>query len=244
MEKVYERPSFMSKAMNGFCPGCGHGTIHKFMAEAIEELGVKDKALMVYPVGCGGLGLFVMNRNAIGAAHGRAAAVATAVKRCNPEDIVISYQGDGDLAAIGMAETMHAANRGENITVIFVNNCNFGMTGGQMAPTTMEGQKTTTSQTGRDLKIHGSNFKMAELIATLDGPKYVARVALHDAKNAINAKKVIKKALERQVEGKGYSFIEVVSMCPTNWKMSPVNCVKYINDTVLKEYPLGTLKEE
>ena len=238
----YARPSFLSMQSTGFCPGCGHGTVHNIIAEVVDELKIREKSMMIHPVGCGALGLFTINLNVIGAAHGRASAIATAIKRCNPDNIVICYQGDGDLAAIGMAETMYAANRGESISVIFINNTSYGMTGGQMAPTTMLGQKATTCQNGRDVEIDGMPFKMAELIASLDAPRYVARVAVHDAKNAMKARKAIKKSIEMQINGEGYSFVEVITMCPTNWKMNPVQCVDFIDDTVLKVFPLGVFK--
>ncbi len=242
MTITYKRPDFISKESTGFCPGCGHGTVHNIIAEVVEEFKIRERSMIIHPVGCGALGLFTINMNVIGAAHGRAAAIATAIKRCNPENIVVCYQGDGDLAAIGMAETMYAANRGENISVIYINNTSFGMTGGQMAPTTMVGQKSTTCQDGRDLEIHGPPFKMAELIATMDAPRYVTRVAVHDAKNAMKARKAIRKAIEMQINGDGYAFIEVISMCPTNWKMTPVQSVDYINDRVLNAFPLGVFK--
>jgi pyruvate/2-oxoacid:ferredoxin oxidoreductase beta subunit len=244
MEKIYERPSFTSPAIGmGFCPGCSHSTAHKLMAQALDKYGLRDKAVLIYPVGCGGLGKDWVRLNNIVALHGRAAAVGTAIKKCNPENIVISYQGDGDLAAIGMAETMHAANRGENLTVIFINNTNFGMTGGQMAPTTLLGQRTTTSPDGRDIERHGAPFKMAELIAELDAPKFVGRFALHDAKNVIKAQAAIDKAIRMQVEGKGYSFVELISLCPTNWKLNPVDSAKRVEKEILKEYPLGIFKD-
>ncbi|NMB53452.1 MAG: 2-oxoglutarate oxidoreductase [Leptolinea sp.] len=238
----YARPSFLSMESSGFCPGCGHGTVHNIIAEVVDELKIREKTMIIHPVGCGTLGLFIMNLNVIGAAHGRASAIATAIKRCNPDNVVICYQGDGDLAAIGMAETMYAANRGESISVIFINNTSYGMTGGQMAPTTMVGQKATTCQNGRDVEIDGMPFKMSELIASLDAPRYVTRVAVHDAKNAMKARKAIKKSIEMQINGEGYSFVEVITMCPTNWKMSPVQCAEFIDDTVLKVFPLGVFK--
>jgi len=245
MEKVYDRVSFTSTTTpTGFCPGCGHSTAHKLIAQAIEHYNIRDKFLTIYPVGCGGLGMFWINLNAIGAAHGRAGAVATAIKKTNPDNFVLSYQGDGDLASIGMAETLHAANRGESITVIFINNTNFGMTGGQMAPTSVLGQKTTTSQNGRNIEQHGSPIKMAELISGLDAPKYIARFALHDAKNVMKAQQGIMKAFDLQLKNKGYSFVELISMCPTNWKLTPVKCAEYIDNVILKTFPLGVFKDE
>lgn len=242
MRKIYGKVAFVSLESTGFCPGCGHGTVHKFIAQSVEKNDIRERTMIVEPVGCGGLGGFTINLNVVNAAHGRAGAIATAIKRCNPQNIIIAYQGDGDLASIGMAETMHAANRGESITVLFINNCNFGMTGGQMAPTTMLGQKATTSPEGRDLKIHGAPFKMAELIATLDAPQYVARVAVHSAKHALKARQIIDQAIQIQMRGEGYSFIEVISMCPTNWKLSPAECIDYIEEAVLSTYPLGVIK--
>lgn len=244
MEKVYDRVSFTSKTSpTGYCPGCGHGTAHKLFASALEHFNLRDKTVLIYPVGCGGLAMPWINVNVIGAAHGRAGAIATAIKRTNPDNFVISYQGDGDLAAIGTAETIHAANRGENITVIFINNANFGMTGGQMAPTTMLGQVATTAQSGRSAEEHGAPLRMAEMIATLDAPKYVARFALHDAKNILKAQQGIMKAVELQVKGEGYSFVELLSMCPTNWKKSPADCAAYMDEAVLKAFPLGVFKD-
>lgn len=242
MLKTYAKPEFTSPNGTSFCPGCGHGTVQNYIAQIIEELDLREKTVMVLPVGCGALGMFSLNLNVILSAHGRAAAVATAVKRTNQDNFVMSYQGDGDLAAIGTAETIHAANRGENITVIFINNTNFGMTGGQMAPTTLEGQVATTCKSGRDVQLDGAPLKMAEMIASLDAPKFVARVAVHNAREGLKAKKIIKKAVEMQLNGEGYAFIEVLTMCPTNWKMSPPDCAKYIDDVILKTFPLGTFK--
>ncbi|HBR08911.1 MAG TPA: 2-oxoglutarate oxidoreductase [Clostridiales bacterium] len=244
MEKVYSKPSMLPDFSNGWCPGCGHSITHKLLAQAMEKHKMRGESILVSPVGCGTLNTCTgwFDCNSVATAHGRAAATATAIKRCCPDSLVVAYQGDGDLASIGMAETIHAANRGTPFTVIFVNNCIYGMTGGQMAPTTLIGQKATTAVSGRNLQDHGAPMHMAELIATLDAPVYVARVSLHDAKHVMQAGKVIDKALEIQVKGLGYSFVEVISPCPTNARQKPVDAMKYIADNVLGVYSLGVKK--
>ncbi|PID79537.1 2-ketoisovalerate ferredoxin oxidoreductase [bacterium DOLJORAL78_65_58] len=242
--EVFERKSGPAKEATHYCPGCGHGNIHKMIAEALEDLGLTERSVFVSPVGCSVFGYYYFNCGNYQAAHGRAPAVATAVKRTNPNSIVMSYQGDGDLAAIGTAETIHAANRGENITVFFVNNAIYGMTGGQMAPTTMIGQRSATTPQGRRTEAHGNPIRMAEMLATLPAPTYIERVAIGHSKHILKAKKAIRKALKIQAEGKGYSFIEIVSACPTGWKMDPVMARDWLVDDMLAHFPLGVLKDE
>ena len=227
-----------------YCPGCGHGRIHKLIAEALDTLEVADQTVFVSPVGCSVFAYYYFNTGNVQAAHGRAPAVATGVARSNPHGMVISYQGDGDLAAIGMAEILHAANRGENMTVIFVNNQIYGMTGGQMAPTTLETQKTATSPAGRDVGVEGYPIKMSEMIATLSAPVYVERVAVSDAKNIMKTKKAILKALRSQKERQGFSFVEVLSACPVGWKMTPVEANKKIEEVVKNVFPCQMFKDE
>nr|MEE4267422.1 2-oxoacid:acceptor oxidoreductase family protein [Candidatus Krumholzibacteria bacterium] len=242
--QVFERKSGPAKEATHYCPGCGHGNIHKMIAEALEDLGLTDRSVFVSPVGCSVFGYYYFDCGNYQAAHGRAPAVATAVKRTNPNSIVMSYQGDGDLAAIGTAETIHAANRGENICVFFVNNAIYGMTGGQMAPTTMLGQRSTTTPQGRLENTHGNPIKMAEMLATLPAPTYIERVAIGHSKHIMKARKAIRKALKIQAEGKGYSFVEIVSACPTGWKMDPVMSRDWLVDDMLQQFPLGVFKDE
>jgi len=242
--QVFERKSGPAKEATHYCPGCGHGNVHKMIAESMEELGLTKRTVFVSPVGCSVFGYYYFDCGNFQAAHGRAAAVATAIERTNPEAIVISYQGDGDLAAIGTAETIHAANRGENITVFFVNNAIYGMTGGQMAPTTMIGQRSATTPLGRKEEIHGNPIRMCEMLATLPAPTYIERVAIGHSKHIMKARKAIKKALTIQAEGKGYSFVEIVSACPTGWKMDPVASRDWLVDDMLKVFPLGVFKDE
>ena len=226
-----------------YCPGCGHGRIHKLVAEALDTLEVTDETIFVSPVGCSVFGYYYFNTGNVQAAHGRAPAVATGIARSNPGKMVISYQGDGDLAAIGTAEIIHAANRGENMTVFFVNNAIYGMTGGQMAPTTLEGQKTSTCPTGRDVAEMGFPMKMCEMLATLEAPVYIERVAVTDAKNIMKTKRAINKALKIQKEGKGFAFVEILSSCPSGWKIDPVESNQWINDVLMKAFPLGVYKD-
>lgn len=227
-----------------YCPGCGHGILHKLIAEALEDFGVADKTILISPVGCSVFAYYYFDVGNVQAAHGRAPAVATGVKRANPESIVISYQGDGDLAAIGGDEILHAANRGENITVFFVNNAIYGMTGGQMAPTTLVGQRTTTSPRGRTVANEGFPIRMAEVIGTLNAPVLVQRVSLHDFKNINKTRKVVRKALQAQIENKGFSFVEVLAACPTGWKMQPVDAEKWIRDYMIPYFPLETFVDK
>ncbi len=240
---VFERPKSLADVPLHYCPGCTHGIIHRLVAEAIDELGIEGRTIGVAPVGCAVMAYDYFTCDMVEAAHGRAPAVATGLKRALPENIIFTYQGDGDLASIGMAETVHSATRNENITVIFVNNAIYGMTGGQMAPTSLLGQVTQTSPYGRDVKTAGFPIKVCELLATLDGPEYIERVAVNNVKNVKNAKKAILKAFKNQVEGKGFSLIEVVSSCPTNWGMTPTAALEWVENKMLPYYPLGVYKD-
>jgi 2-oxoglutarate ferredoxin oxidoreductase subunit beta len=233
----------LTDAVLHYCPGCTHGIIHRLVAEAIDELGVGGRTVGIAPVGCSVMAYNYFNCDFIQAAHGRAPAVATGVKRARPDNIVFTYQGDGDLAAIGTAETVHAAARGENITVIFVNNAIYGMTGGQMAPTTMPGQVTQTSPYGRDPKTAGYPLRVCELLATLDGTAYCERVSADSVKNVRAAKKAIKKAFQNQIDGKGFSLVEVLSSCPTNWGLTPSAALDWIRDKMIPYYPPGVYKD-
>ncbi len=241
--KVFDKPHALTDAPFHYCPGCTHGIIHRLVAEAIDELQIEGKCIGVAPVGCAVMAYDYFACDMVEAAHGRAPAIATGLKRAMPENIIFTYQGDGDLASIGMAETVHAATRNENITIIFVNNAIYGMTGGQMAPTSLPGQVTQTSPYGRDLNNQGYPIKVAELLSSLDGPEYIERVAVNNVKNVKNAKKAILKAFKNQVEGKGFSLIEVVSSCPTNWGMTPSNALKWLEENMLPYYPLGVYKD-
>jgi len=231
------------KHQTHYCPGCGHGNVHKMLACAIDELGIQDRTILISPVGCSVFAYYYFDVGNVQAAHGRAPAVATAVKRTHPGSIVISYQGDGDLAAIGSAEILHAANRGENITVIFVNNAVYSMTGGQVAPTTLIGQKSTTTPGGRTAANEGYPLHVSELLATLEAPVYIERVALGDNKQIAQAKRAIQRAVENQVRGLGFSLIEVLSPCPTIWKMSPVEAQHWVHDVMEKTFPLGVFRD-
>lgn len=239
---VYKTTDLMTDKDLSYCPGCGHGVIHRITMEIIEELGLSDTTIGIAPVGCSVLAYEFMNIDMQEAAHGRAPAVATGIKRVWPEKTVFSYQGDGDLAAIGTAETIHACNRGENITIIFVNNGIYGMTGGQMAPTTLEGMKTSTSPYGRDPKMMGHPLKITELVAQLPGTCFVTRQAVHKPGNVHKTKKAIRKAFKLQMENKGTSFIEVVSNCNSGWKMTPVESNKWMEENMFPFYPLGDIK--
>ena len=243
MEKVYSRPAgIFEGAVTGFCPGCMHSSVCKIICEVLDELGQLDNACYVQGVGCCGLAVTYFDMDTVAAPHGRACAIASSFKRCSPETLVFTYQGDGDLAAIGLAETMSAANRGENFTVIFVNNGIYGMTGGQLAPTTLLGTKTTTTPYGRNIKEHGAPLHMCEILSQLEAPAYIARVTCADVPNVRKAREAVKKAFQYQLDGKGFSFVEFVSNCPTNWGMSPQESLDYIHDTVLKEFPLGEFR--
>ena len=243
MEKIYSRPSgIFEGAVTGFCPGCMHSSVCKIVTEVLDELGMVDNACYVQGVGCCGLAVTYFDFDTVAAPHGRACAIASSFKRCSPETLVFTYQGDGDLAAIGLAETMSAANRGENFTVIFVNNGIYGMTGGQMAPTTMLGVKTTTTPYGRDINEHGAPLHMCEILSQLEAPAYIARVTAADVPNAKKAKAAVKKAFQYQLKGKGFSFVEFVSNCPTNWGMSPLESFDHVHNVVMKEFPLGEFR--
>ena len=244
MEKIYTRPSTIREgATSGFCPGCMHSTVHKLVAEVLDELGIADKTVTVWGVGCCILGSGYTTHDSFGSPHGRACAMASAYKRCNPDEIVYTYQGDGDLASIGIAETIYAANRGENLTVVFINNHTYGMTGGQMAPTTLVGQKATTAPDGRDPKQHGYPVHVCELLATLKAPAYLERVTCLDAPNVVKTKAAIKKAFQNQIDGKGFSLVEIMSNCPTNWGMAPLETLEYMKEHTLKEFPLGVYRD-
>ena len=242
IQQVFSRPASLKDVQTHFCPGCHHGTIHRLVAEALDEFDIRSKTIGCASVGCSVFLYGYFDIDVVESPHGRAPAVATGVKRARPENIVFTYQGDGDLAAIGTSEIIHAANRGEDITVIFVNNTTYGMTGGQMAPTTMPGQKTSTSPYGRDIKNDGAPFKMAELLSNLDGVAYSARVAVNSPKNVIQARKVIKAAFRYQVERKGFSFIEALAACPTNWGMNPLPANQRVGDEMIPYFPLGIYK--
>ncbi|MDI3546700.1 MAG: 2-oxoglutarate/2-oxoacid ferredoxin oxidoreductase subunit beta [Halanaerobiales bacterium] len=243
MKLVAGYPDSLTEKPFHYCPGCTHGIIHRLVAEVIDELGIREETIGVAPVGCSVLAYEYFDVDMFEASHGRAPAVATGVKRVHPDKIVFTYQGDGDLASIGTAEIIHAANRGEKITTIFVNNAIYGMTGGQMAPTTLVGQKTTTSPFGRDTNTAGHPIKISEMLSVLDGSAYIARVSVHDPKHIRQAKKAIKKAFQVQIEGKGFALVEVLSACPTNWGMAPVEAVKWLADNMVPTYPLGEFKE-
>ncbi len=240
---VFDKPKALTDAPLHYCPGCTHGIIHRLVAEAIDELGIEGRTIGVAPVGCAVMAYNYFACDMVEAAHGRAPAVATGLKRANPENIIFTYQGDGDLASIGTAETVHSATRNENITIIFVNNAIYGMTGGQMAPTSLPGQVTQTSPYGRDTKTVGFPIRVCEMLATLDGPEYIERVAVNNVKNIKAAKKAIKKAFQNQIEGKGFSFVEVISACPTNWGMTPQKALEWIDEKMIPYYPLGVYKD-
>ena len=242
--KVFEKPKALTDAPLHYCPGCTHGIIHRLVAEAIDELGIEGRTIGVASVGCSVFSYNYFACDMVQAAHGRAPAVATGVKRSDKNNIVFTYQGDGDLAAIGTAETVHSAARGENITVIFVNNAIYGMTGGQMAPTTLPGQVTQTSPYGRDVEIAGYPVKVCEMLSQVDGAYYLERVAVNNVKNIKKAKAAIKKAFQNQIDGKGFSLVEVVSTCPTNWGVSPDEALKWVDDKMIPYYPHGVYKDK
>ena len=242
MDKVFSHPKSLRNVSTHYCPGCGHGIAHRLVAEVVDELGIREKAIAICPVGCAVLAYDYWDFDCTEAAHGRGLAVATAIKRLRPENFVFTYQGDGDLAAIGTSETIHAANRGENLSVIFINNAVYGMTGGQMAPTTLLGQKTATSQKGRDVKAHGYPLKISEMLALLSGVKYVERVAMYSPQSVLQTKKAIKQAFENQINNVGFSLVEILSSCPTYWQKPPADAMAWIKDVMMKEFPLGRLK--
>lgn len=240
---VFDKPKSLTDAPFHYCPGCTHGIVHRLVAEVIDELGIEGRTIGIAPVGCSVMAYNYFTVDMIEAAHGRAPAVATGVKRANPENIVFTYQGDGDLASIGTAETIHSAARNENITIIFINNAIYGMTGGQMAPTSLPGQVTQTSPYGRDVKLCGYPVKICEMLSALEGPEYLERVAVNNVRNVKNAKKAIKKAFQNQIDGKGFSLVEVLSSCPTNWGMTPQKALEWIDEKMIPYYPLGVYKD-
>lgn len=239
MEQVFKKPHALCDVTLHYCPGCTHGIVHRLVAEVLDELNIEGSTIGVAPVGCAVFAYDYFNCDMQEAAHGRAPAVATGIKRVHPDKVVFTYQGDGDLAAIGTAETVHAAARGENITIIFINNAIYGMTGGQMAPTTLPGQVTQTSPYGRDVKTQGNPIRVSEMLATTSGAAYIERVSVDCVKNVNRAKKAIKKAFQTQIEGKGFSLVEVLSICPTNWGLSPDESIKWLQDNMIPYYPLG-----
>ena len=243
MAVVFSRPKSLAKVTTNFCPGCTHGIVHRLVAETIDELGIEGRTVGVAPVGCSVMNYGFFTCDMVQAPHGRAPAVATGLKRARPDNIIFSYQGDGDLAAIGTAETVHAATRGENITVIFINNAIYGMTGGQMAPTTLPGQITQTTPYGRNPAVAGNPIRVCEMLSTLDGVALAQRVTVDCVKNVNIAKKAIKKAFENQIEGRGYSIVEVLSTCPTNWGLDPIEALKWLQENMIPYYPLGVYKD-
>ncbi len=243
MSIVFERPKALTDVATHYCPGCTHGIIHRLVAEAIDELGIEGKTIGVAPVGCAVFAYNYFNCDMQEAAHGRAPAVATGIKRANPDNIVFTYQGDGDLAAIGTAETVHAATRSENITIIFVNNAIYGMTGGQMAPTSLVGQVTQTTPYGRKVETQGYPVTVSEMLSTLEGAKFIQRCAVDSVPHIKETKAAIKKAFQNQIDGKGFSLVEVLSSCPTNWGKSPKEALEWLRENMIPKYPLGVFKE-
>ncbi|MFH1406826.1 MAG: thiamine pyrophosphate-dependent enzyme [Candidatus Omnitrophota bacterium] len=243
MKKIFEKPQSLTNINTHYCPGCGHGIIHRLVANAIDELGVRERTIAIAPVGCAVIAYDYWDFDACEAPHGRTPSVATGIKRISPDRVVFTYQGDGDLAAIGTAEIIHTASRGENISVIFVNNAVYGMTSGQMAPTTLLGQRTATTPLGRDRVRDGYPLKISEILATLPGSAYIERTSVSSPANILKAKKAIKKAFECQLNNKGFSLVEVLSPCPTYWGMAPKQAIKWIDDVMQKQYPLGVLIE-
>jgi len=243
MEQVFAKPEAMKEARTLYCPGCGHGTTHRLVAELVDEFGIRERTIGIAPVGCSVFADLYWNFDVVSAAHGRAPAVATGMSRTNPDCFVISYQGDGDLAAIGTAEMVHAANRGENFVTIFVNNAIYGMTGGQMAPTTLIGQPSTTCQLGRDPKIAGYPIRVCELLQSLGGVAYLARSSVDSPKHVIQTKKHMRKAFQLALDKRGYTLVEVVSPCPTNWGMQPMEAMKWLRENMFEYYRLGVFKD-
>ena len=240
---VFKRPHALADMTMHYCPGCTHGIVHRLVAETMDELGIEGNTVGIAPVGCSVMAYNYFNCDMVEAAHGRAPAVATGIKRANPENIVFTYQGDGDLASIGLAETVHAAARNENITVIFINNAIYGMTGGQMAPTSLPGQVTQTSPYGRDTAHCGFPVRVSEMLSQLEGPQYIERVAVTSVAGIRKAKKAILKAFRNQIDGKGFSLVEVISTCPTNWGMTPEKAMQWANENMLPYYPLGVYRD-
>ena len=244
MAVVFEKPKSLTDNVLHSCPGCTHGIVHRLVAEVIDELGIEGRTIGIAPVGCSVMAYDYFTVDMVEAAHGRAPAVATGVKRSDPSKIVFTYQGDGDLASIGMYETVHSAARGENITIIFINNAIYGMTGGQMAPTSLPGQVTQTSPYGRNTETQGFPIRVCELLSELEGPAYLERVTVNNVKNVRNAKKAIKKAFQNQIDGKGFSLVEVLSSCPTNWGMTPQKALEWIDEKMIPYYPLGVYRDK
>ena len=243
-EVIYRRPESLRDVPTHYCAGCGHGTVHRLIAEVIDELGIRERTVGIAPVGCAVLAYDYFNFDVTEAAHGRPPAVATGIKRVRPDLIVFTYQGDGDLAAIGTAEIIHAANRGEKITVIFVNNGIYGMTGGQMAPTTLIDQKTATTPRGRSFQEAGPPLKVCEMLAPLDGTAFISRAALDTPANTLKAKKYITRAFRNQIEGRRFSLVEILTTCPTYWRLSPGQSLKRITEEVIPNFPIGVIKDE
>ena len=244
MEKVFKRPVSLKPVPFRFCPGCGHSLIHRIIAECIDNLNIRDKVIGIAPVGCAVFAYDYFNFDILEVAHGRPPAAATGLKRVMPDKIIFSYQGDGDLAAIGTAEIIHAANRGENLTVFFVNNATYGMTGGQMAPTTLISQRTTTTPRGRDVKTSGYPLRVSEMLATIDGVSFIARNSVDSVKNLMTTKKNVEKAFRYQMEGKGFSFVEILFPCPTDWGMSAEESINWMRSEMMPVFPLGTFKDK
>ena len=244
MSVVFERTKLLTDKTFHYCPGCNHGIIHKLVAESLVELGLLDDAIGVCPVGCSVFAYDYFNCDMYEAAHGRAPAVATGIKRTNPDSLVYTYQGDGDFASIGLAETMSAANRGENISVIFVNNGIYGMTGGQLAPTTLVGMKATTAPKGRDPKEHGYPMHVCEILNQLTAPYYLERTSCNNPANVAKTKAAIRKAFQNQLDGKGFSLVEIVTSCPTNWGLEPLEALDFLEDKMFKEFPLGVIRDK
>lgn len=243
MKKVFQRPKSLKNEPFRHCPGCGHSLIHRLIAEAIDALGIREKVIGIAPIGCAVFAYDYFDFDMLEVPHGRPPAAATGLKRCLRDRIIFSYQGDGDLAAIGTAEIIHAANRGENISIFFVNNATYGMTGGQMAPTTLPGQKTTTTPSGRNCKTDGNPLRMAELLATLDGPAFVCRTSLDTHQNLLTTKRAIEKAFRYQIEEKGFSLVEILSPCPVDWHLSPKDALLWIQKRMIPYFPLGTFQD-
>ncbi len=242
MQRIFSRPKSLRNISTHYCAGCGHGIAHRLIAEVVDELNIRERVIGVAPVGCAVIAYDYWDFDCSEAAHGRALAVATGIKRVRPENIVFTYQGDGDLAAIGTSETIHVANRGENLTVIFINNAVYGMTGGQMAPTTLLGQKTATTPQGRKAELQGYPLKISEMLAPLAGVKYIERTSLHSPQEVIKSKRAIKQAFQNQIDNIGFSLVEILSPCPTYWNLSPKESLDWIRDTMTKEFPLGRIK--
>jgi 2-oxoglutarate ferredoxin oxidoreductase subunit beta len=243
MQKVFERPKVLNDRPFHYCPGCGHGIVHRMLGESIDELSLRDRTILISPVGCSVFAYWYFETDNVQAAHGRAPAVGTGLKRALPDSVVVAYQGDGDLASSGTAEIVHAAARGENFTVVFINNAIYGMTGGQMAPTTLVGQPSSTSPYGRDPGFAGYPIHMSEMLATLRAPRYIERTALNNVVNLTRTKRAIRKALDLQVKGEGFTFIEVLSMCPTQWGVEPTESLGWLETQLMPEFPLGVFRD-